>query len=151
MKTSFISLLIMVFTNSLFSQNERINCIIFVDGKLPTGIFDTHFSYIDNSGTTIIIDFDFMIGEIQLTSDNKKILDLLRPETEIKMAFSYKNYKGQICDYSGTIKAAFLNYDYLVIRITNLDKKTCDYYFGYSTPGEIKKFIKKEYNMFEDF
>ncbi len=151
MKTSLISILIMVCTNSLFTQNERINCIIFIDGKLPTGILEAYFSYKDNSGNTRILDFNYMIGEIQLTTENKKILDLLGSETEIKMNFSYKKYCGQICDYSGTIKVAFLNYDYLVIRITNLNKKTCDYYFGYSTPGEIKKFIKKEYNMFEDF
>ena len=151
MRTFIISILIMAFTPSLFSQNERINCIVFIDGKLPTGIYDEYFSYIDSSGSKRKLEFDYMIGEIKLSSENKKTLDLLGSDAEITMNLSYQKYNGQTYNYSGAIKVAFLNYDYLVIRITNLDKKTGEYYFGYSTPGEIKKFIKKEYNMFEDF
>ena len=151
MRTFIISILIMAFTPSLFSQNERINCIVFIDGKLPTGIYDEYFSYIDSSGSKRKLEFDYMIGEIKLSSENKKTLDLLKSDAEITMNLSYQKYNGQTYNYSGAIKVAFLNYDYLVIRITNLDKKTGEYYFGYSTPGEIKKFIKKEYNMFEDF
>ncbi len=151
MKALIISILIMASTLLLFSQNERINCIIFIDGKLPTGIYDGFFTYIDNSGNEKKIDFDYMIGEIQLSPKNKKALDSLQPNTEISMNFSYKMYHGQTYFYSGIIKVSFLDYSYLVIRITNLNKKTGEYYFGYSTPGETKKFIKKEYNMFEEY
>jgi len=151
MKTFIISILIAALAPSLFSQNERINCILFIDGKLPTGIYNTYFSYFDSSGNVRKVDFDYMIGEIQLSSDIKKTLDLLGPGAEITMNLSYKKYDGQSYIYSGCLKVAFLSYSYLVIRITNLNKKTGEYYFGYSTPGETKKFIKKEYDMFEDY
>lgn len=141
----------MALTPSLFSQNERINCTLFIDGKLPTGISDTYFSYIDSSGNMVKVDFDYMIGEIQLSPDNRKTLNLLGPGAAITMHLSYKKYDGHTYIYSGNLKVAFLSYSYLVIRITNLNKKTGEYYFGYSTPGETKKFIKKEYNMFEDY
>lgn len=141
----------MVLTPNLFSQDERINCVIFIDGKLPTGIYDEYFSYTDSSGNKRKIDFDYMIGEIKLSSKNKKALCLLGLDAEIEINLSYKKYNSRIYNYSGVIKVAFLNYDYLVIRITNLNKRTNEYYFGYSTPGETTKFIKQEYNMFEDF
>jgi hypothetical protein len=141
----------MSLSTTLLSQNERINCIVFIDGKLPSGVFDEYFIYTDSVGNLKKIDFEYAIGEIILSPDNKKTLDLLSPHADITINLSYKKYSGQVCTYSGAIKVAFLYYDYLVIRITNLDKKTGEYYFGYSTPGETKKFINKEYNMFEEF
>lgn len=151
MEKFIVSIFIAALIPSLYSQNERINCTVFIDGKLPLGIYDGHFSCIDSSGNSRRIDFDYLIGEMKLSFENKRTLELLGSDAEIRMNISYKQYDGITFNYSGTIKVAFLNYDYLIIRITNLDKKSGIYYFGYSTPCEIMKFIHEEYNMFEDF
>lgn len=140
-----------LFCNTSFSQEEKINCIIFIDGKLPTGISNEYFSFTDNIGNERKIDFQYTIGDILLTDTNAKKLWSLDKEDEIQMNLSYKNYDGETFSYSGKIKVAWLKYSYLVIRITNLNKKKGEYYFGFSTPDVIKKFIKKEYNMFEEY
>jgi hypothetical protein len=153
MRLLIICILIWCFNLSSFSQIERINCTIFIDGKLPDGswVYDEYFSYSDSLGVVKKIKFDYVLGEIQLTSENAKIIHSLSSEDTIIINFTHKKYKGGNFNYSGTIKVAWLSYQYLVIRITNLSKKKGDYYFGYSTPDVIKKFIKQEYNMFEDY
>lgn len=151
MKALIISILVLASTPLLFSQNARINCIIFIDGKLPTGIYNGFFNYNDVSGSVKKIDFDYMIGEILVSHENKKVIDSLQPITEISMNFSYRMYNGQTFSYSGILKVSFLTYNYLVIRITNLNKKKGEYYFGYSTPEVSKKFIRQEYDMFEKY
>lgn len=151
MKTFVIGIILLVFNVSLLAQNVSINCIVFVDGKLPTGISNTFFSISDSIGDETEIGFKYLVGEIQIDSSEMVKLNKLDPEAVITMYLTYKNYNGQSFNYKGDLRTRFLEYDYLVIRITNLNKKTGEYYFGYSTPNEIKKFIKKEYNMFEEF
>ena len=131
-----------------FSQNERINCIIFIDGKL-VGVNNGYFSYTDTLGIKQKIAFNYLIGDIELSSKDKKALDSLPADTKIKMNFSHEKYLGQVYNYSGEIEAAFFKYDYLVIRITNLNKRKGKYYFGYTTPYEIKKHIRQEHDVFE--
>jgi hypothetical protein len=153
MRLLVISLLLFVFNSFIFSQVNHVNCIIFIDGKLPEGswMYNEYFLYIDSVGNEKKIDFDYVIGEIQLTQENSNILHSLNPKDDLTINFTYKKYDGQTFIYSGVLKVAWLSYRYLVIRITNLNKKTGEYYFGYSTPGISKKLIKKEYNMFEDY
>lgn len=153
MKLLIISLLLSCFSSFAFSQNEHINCTIFVDGKLPGGswIYDEYFSYSDSTNSVVKIEFNYVTGEIQLSVDNANLIHTLRPENEITIHFTYKKYKGEIYTYSGNLRVAWLSNQYLVIRITNLNKKKGEYYFAYSTPGISKPFIKKEYNMFEEY
>lgn len=151
MRLLITGILVCLIGFSSFSQDEKVNCIVFIDGKLPTGIFDEYFLFIDSIGNEKRIDFQYSIGDILLTDENAKKLWALNKEDEVQMNLSYKNYEGKAFSYSGMIKVAWLQYSYLVIRITNLNKRKGEYYFGYSTPGVIKKFIKKEYNMFEEY
>lgn len=61
---------------SALSQTEHINCMIFINGKLPLGswIMDEYFSYSDSTGGLHKIDFYYVTGEIQLTQKNANIL-----------------------------------------------------------------------------
>ena len=153
MRFIFIILYIFSFYTYLYSQEEDINCIIFIDGKLPQGsnIYNTYFTVTDSIGDIKKINFSYEIGNILLTKDNSQLLFELEPKEEITINFKHKKYNGEEHSYAGNLKIEWLSYRYLIIRITNLNKKNSDYYFGYSTPGESKKFIKKEYNMFEDY
>lgn len=153
MRFAFIFIFIFIINSFVHGQEKDINCIIFIDGKLPDGswIYDTYFSYSDSAGNIKKINFSYEIGDIHLTKENSSLLSVLKPEEELAINFKHKKYSGKVYTYTGNLKIEWLNYRYLVIRITNLNKKNGDYYFGYSTPGESKKFIKKEYNMFEDY
>lgn len=153
MRLLYISILFFSFHSVIFSQEDHINCIIFVDGKLPagSGIYNSYFSYYDSIDNERKIDFRYVIGEIQLTEKNCKSLNSLNQNDSVFMNFSYRKYNGQTFTYSGVLKVAWLSYRYLVIRITNLKKKKGEYYFGYSTPDVSKKFIHKEYDMFEEY
>lgn len=153
MKISLIILCILSLNTCLYSQEEDINCIIFIDGKLPQGsnISNTYFTFSDSIGDIKKINFSYEIGNIQLSQENLRSLNLLKPGEEVTINFKEKKYNGEVYSYSGNLKVEWLYYRYLIIRITNLNKKKGDFYFGYSTPGESKKFIKKEYNMFEDY
>jgi len=153
MRFSFIILCILSLNTYLYSQEEDINCIIFIDGKLPQGsyISNTYFSFSDSIGDIKKINFSYEIGNIHLTQENSQSLNLLKSEDEVTINFKEKKYNGEEYSYYGNLKVKWLYYRFLIIRITNLNKKKGDYYFGYSTPGESKKFIKKEYNMFEHY
>lgn len=137
--------------SSVLSQEKRINCIIFIDGKLPgiSEIYNEHFTFSDSSNNDVKIDFEYIIGEMIFSDVNYYLLDSLNPDEEVTLNFSYRDMKGKEYYYSGELIKEWVFYRYLVIRITNLNKKKGEYYFGYSTPGISKMFIKKEYNMFD--
>lgn len=147
-----LSLFLFSINLSAHSQTEHINCIIFVDGKLPYGchISEGYFSYTDSIGGLQRIDFNYIIGEIHLKQENFIILQSLNVEDEISINFTHYEERAENSIYTGILKVEWLSYRYLIIRITTLNKKKGEYYFGYSTPGISKHFIKNEYYMFED-
>ena len=139
------------FVSIVFSQEKHVNCIIFIDGKLPgiSDIYDECFTFSDSSNIDVKIDFEYVIGEMIFSEANYLLLNSLDPTIKVTLDFKYRDMKGKEYNYSGELITEWIFYRYLVIRITNLNKKKGEYYFGYSTPGISKMFIKKEYNMFE--
>ncbi len=79
------------------------------------------------------------------------VLRKIKADDSVKVNFSNRQYDGKTFNYTGKLKVAWLNYRYLIIRVTNIDRKKGKYYFGYSTPEVSKKFIRKEYDMFEKY
>lgn len=144
MKYMFIIVMSILFTRV---SAQKYNCIIFIDGKMPYGITNSFFAFTDSLGNINRMNFDYHIGDIVLSNENNEILQNLKAEKSIEMHFTHE-YKGLLKSYFGEIAVGWLDYDYLVIRITNLRKG--EYYFAYSTPGVIKAWIKKEYKMIED-
>lgn len=146
----FLSFLLL--SSFTFAQSEKINCIIFIDGKLPQDnqIFDSYISFNDTNNIETIIDFDYVIGDIIIAEKNFIAISLINPLENITIHFSYKSFDGITFSYSGKIKSVLLKYRYFILRITNLNKRKKKYYFGYSSPGGSNSFIKKEYLMFEE-
>lgn len=145
-----ISLLFLISTGlHSYSQVCRINCIIFIDGKLPEGssLFNNKLHFSSDLGDQTI-EFDYVIGEIRLSSEDYRILEALDPKSEITIEYTWRKLNGRIITYSGVIQKHLLFYDFLIIRITNTNIRKAKYYFGYSTPLYDKVFHHKEYNMF---
>ena len=136
---------------SALSQTQHINCIIFIDGKLPYGshISNDYFSYSDSIGGLHKIEFNYIIGELELTQENFMILESLEPDDEISVNLTHYQDRTANDIYTGILKVELLRYGYLIIRITTLNKRKGEYYFAYSTSRVSKPFIKKEYHMFE--
>jgi hypothetical protein len=153
MKIIIIGAIFSLYCFTGLSQNHRINCTIFIDGKLPNGswMYNEYFVSIDSTGNEIKIDYKYVIGEIQLTPENANLIYALEPENTLTIYFTFKKYNGETYKYFGNIRAGWLNYEYLILRITNLNSKKGEFYFGYNMPGLIKPFIKAEYNMFEEY
>lgn len=149
MKIYFLLLVCLLFKSiDLFAQTNHINCIIFVDGKL-SGIEDSaYFTYMDSIGIEQKIYFDYTYGEIFLDSFNQKIL-LLNPCDIITIHLPRLDIKNNEHYYfEGDLAVCLLKYDYLIIRITNLNKKKGKYYFALSTPCIEGAWIRKEYDVF---
>ncbi len=68
MRTLVIILLFFTTNTFAISQNSHLNCIIFVDGKLPedSKIFNSYFSYNDSLDTEIKLSFKYIIGEFSV-------------------------------------------------------------------------------------
>jgi len=152
MKKPFLIIYLIFISLMAYSQSEHINCTIFIDGKLPDlDVLRGDFSFKDSTQKERIIPFEYVIGEIHLSSDDWKYLHSLAPQDDLCTNLTYKSKNGQKLHYTGLLKIAWLDYRYIIIRITNLNKKRDEFYFGVSTPGISTKFIKQEYNMFEDY
>jgi len=128
-----------------FSQ-VRINCTIFVDGKIPRRgtIMNGRFEISSEN-----IPFTYIVGEIHLDSFNVEKLKTLDDESIIDMRFTYLDNKYVKHQYSGEILKRWIFYEYLIINITNLSKRKNKFYFSYDTPAEIRKPNKNEYNPLE--
>jgi hypothetical protein len=154
MKVWIVIVLIQTFFSINHSSSEqRINCMIFIDGKLPEGsyIYNSYFTYTNNDGSLLQVGFNYVIGDIIINIDDLEILKSLNSNDLIELEFTWKKFDGKTFTYRGEIEQHDLFYDYLIIRITNLNKKKGKYYFGYSTPFSSSGFINKEHNIFMNY
>ena len=153
MKTLTIGVLILLSSIlNLNAQNRSVNCIIFIDGKIMKHEAITgYFSYTDSTNNQRRLDFNYEMGDLILSQENNYLISKLDHNSEIDINLTHHKLSGPDFSYTRKIIVDLLNYRYLVIRITNLNKKTGKYYFGYYSPGLIKPFIKEEYNMFEEY
>jgi hypothetical protein len=131
-----------VWIEMTFSQ-VRINCTIFVDGKIPSSGSIKDGQLVNNS---TIIPFTYIVGEIHLDSLDVETLKKLEDDSEINMKFSYFDREEKTHNYNGEILKRWLFYEYLVIKITNLNESKSEYHFSYDTPAESKIPIRNEYN-----
>jgi hypothetical protein len=131
------------------AQTNHFNCTVFIDGKLPDlDVLTGHFVYSDPNMKSQTIDFEYVVGEITMSSYNYLIISKLDPNSDIEIILNYKPVPNKNYQYKETLKVGWLFERYLVLRITNLNSCQAKYYFGYSAPSITKKFIRKEYNMF---
>ncbi len=153
MKYILITLLFISTGLTLNSDNNhyrvRLNIIVFLDGK----IIKTrgHFEYKNRKNQINQIPFEGTIGEMHLKKNDYNTLKDLKLKDSLCLVINHIPFSNDDIEvYKGKIfyPNSIFN-DFTVIRITNLNKRKNNYYFGISTPSVITPFIPQEYNMFE--
>lgn len=149
MKYRFLVTMLLLIWQNAISQCNHVNCIIFVDGKIPDCYTIRGFFEYDNGNLNEIINFDYSIGEMNFSTESKNFIDSLNDKEDIILNLNYLDLENRQFSYRKKMKVKHLRDIFLVIRITNLNIKKEEYYFGYSTYTHFDPLIKKEYNMFD--
>lgn len=132
----------------LNAQDKHINCLTFIDGKLPDRSVITGYFEVEDSIKNIRkFEFDYHIGEIRLTKKNDDDLKQLPFNQKILVSFLYRKEDNSLKKFETYILAGWLKSEYTIFRITTLKKGK--YYFGITGPNFSSEFIKKEYLMIE--
>lgn len=148
-----ILLLIFCFFQSLiiYSQYERINWIIFIDGKIPEKtVFNCELICYENSSKEKIINLEYTIGDIKILTEDLYYLkendSLLRDQLIMKLFFTEftKNSHNKYV-YSVRIYPKLLFNDYVVLRLNNIDKKKGICYQAISTDDWSNPWYKEPY------
>src|SRR5574344_16966 len=158
MKKIYLLIMILLSLN-VYSQNERINTVIFMDGKL-VDVDNAFFSYRDTLGIEHIMNFRSYYGEIQIKQEYyQKIISLESGFTEhcgntgkkpdsLFINFDITECQGQCkYHYKALIPPIYLYRSItgeLIIRITNLNKKKTKYDIRYTAGIWIEPWGKKE-------
>ncbi len=154
MRKVVIFIIFAIHSMVVYSQYESVNWIFFIDGKLPEStVFSGKFICFENTPKEKIIEFKYTIGDIKILTDdlnyikeNGDSIEKLTVELRYK-EFAKKSRNTYI--YSFDISSFFLlRFDYVVFRITNLDKKKGIFYLGYSTSEFDTVWYCKESRIF---
>ena len=94
---------------------------------------------------SIVVPFLYILGEIRIDSVNAITFDSIRDSSNITISFTHLNNRGNRQEYHLDINKNWLFYDYLLIRITTINKRNGSYHIGFNTPDFSTKYIKDEY------
>jgi len=140
-----------------FSQSERINWIIFIDGKIPQStVLTGEFICFEGMPKEKVIKFEYLVGDIQISEEdfryikeNGESLGLLKARLFYR---EFEKHTRNLYIYSFEIAPRLLLpiYDYVVLRITNINKKKGIFYLGYSTSYESTPWLNKESQIFKE-
>lgn len=159
MKKIVISIFFLFLVSCSFAQSEHINCIIFVDGKLPKpGTIKGFIEYNNEFNQKDTAIFYYYIPTIEFkATDFEKLqaiphtIDINNTDTtgitiHIKFQEYKKNYGYIWYHYSSRFPlTGLLNNAYIIFSITNFDKKKGTYYFDYNT-STFQKCWQEGYN-----
>ncbi|RLF56442.1 MAG: hypothetical protein DRN27_09635 [Thermoplasmata archaeon] len=154
MKKINFGLLLLIISTYLFGQDNSYNCSIFLDGKL-LNVNDCYFNVIDSLGFKKKIEFNSGGHEIYLCNKEDYAYLCLLPadtkiETHIKYFKKFKKVKKTQFDFTCLIQAKWLREEYLVIRITFLDKNKEKYYIACSSSSHEDSWLPHEPKIFID-
>ncbi|MBX2929413.1 MAG: hypothetical protein KF852_16400 [Saprospiraceae bacterium] len=134
----------------LGQEHETINCLIFINGKLPDGSsLLGNFKAVNEAGDTMTYNFEPNIGEIILYNQIKKELFSISDGSLLLVTIKHVDRYGRIREFSTSIKAEWLKWRFIILRITTF--KRGRYHFGISGPATSSEFIRQEYMMLEKF
>lgn len=149
MKGYFV-ILLMLFNPFIKTQgqSEPVNCIIFIDGKLPErSTIIGSFAIYDSLDQKKVIPFSYQIGDLTINTAERKELFSSPINQTIEVEIKHIDNQGKKTTYTTNIQVGWLKWSFIIFRITSLKKGA--YYFGISGPGFSSEFIKGEYNMFD--
>jgi hypothetical protein len=149
---TFLFFLFLTFYSFAQFQLENINCIILIDGKLPSHLsgFVEYNNEFNQKDTAI---FYYNIGLIRFKSTDFEKLRLLSDtaivytdttSVIIHLSFSewQKKYGRKTYHYSSSVPWIMLFYDRnssIILSITNFDKKKGTYYFDWMVSNMAKR------------
>jgi len=145
----------------LAQKNRVINCITFIDGKLPYHFFKGHLNYTDSIGNSDTIVFFCSIGELTFEQKDIDKLHSLQWNTPLIISLFYTEYIYTSPKREFVYTTDFFNVrlllvpDYIIFNIHNLNKKKNKYRFEVITSCAItipnknmhKIMRKKEYEL----
>jgi len=135
---------------STIGQTNGVNCVIFINGKLPyISVSTGYFSYQDSTNQKQTVPFDYTIGELNIEPVHASQLFSLPFDHLIEVTVIHNDFQGNRKPYTATIMAGWLKNNYIIFRITTFKKGK--YYFGISIPALSSEFIKGEYYIFESY
>lgn len=127
MKNKMLLMLLFVFTNlHLFSQDQlrRLNFVLLIDGKVPTGnISEGYFVIQDSIGKVISeVPFLYKIGGLEFNIPDFEKISSLPSKSTLLMKFKFTQPKAPFSQhyYSSYI---WLNTDYIIMNIFNKSKR----------------------------
>jgi hypothetical protein len=139
MKKVFTSMFFLFWAFFSFAQSEKINCIIFVDGKLPMpGTIKSFVEYNNEFNQKDTVYAYYYIPTIEFKSTDFEELKSLPCTTDITIHILFQEYQKKYgytwLHYSTPFDlTGLLNNTYIILSITNFDKKKGTYYFDYFT------------------
>lgn len=144
MRYTIIAIFIFYLT-SLLGQSERVNCILFVDGKLPDRSQILMEGLILCGKESDTIKFHYNIGEIRLSK-----VDFQKVKKSQKLAFLIRHFRNDLFrrSYRIDIRSSWVENDYLILRIHNSGS---GYTSGITTSGFSSEFSAEEYYMLDDY
>lgn len=151
MKTLINAIVLVLMFNNISAQNQsRLNITIFFDGILinTNGQFEFQMA-----NETKVIPFSYVIGDLFLSPENYNILKEISVEDSLYIVLHHKSYKGIETTLKGNILNPHQLFEpYCIVRFTTINRRKQQYYFGLSSPGFSKAFLKrKEYFMLETY
>ncbi len=130
MKKVFVILVSMLYYSVLHSQYEHIDCIILIDAQLPTRVLS---GQIIHSSDTV--NFIYMPGDIMIRTEKMDILNSFHDTTIVTLNLNhtefYKHQHKKNFNYKTSLSLGWLRRkgDFLILNITNFNKKKSIYYF----------------------
>jgi hypothetical protein len=153
MKKVLIFIVFVVCCLASYSQSERINWIIFIDGKLSeTTVLSGKIICFENTLNEKIIDFEYAIGGIIVSTDDlnyiKENYDSIKKIT-VKLYYQeFTKKTSNLYIYPFDVSPTLLSSSYVVLRIFNFDKKKGTFHFGYTTDEYSTFWYHKEPHIF---
>ena len=154
MKYLILLVAFVYFSLTLFSQKESINWIVFIDEKIPDQtMLNGEIICFEGTIKEKIINFEYIIGDIKVEKTDINYIKENIENTEtltIKLYYKENVKETQILYiYSFKIPLRLLfKYSYVVLEITNINKKKGIFYFDYLSEYEKTVRLRKKHGLF---
>lgn len=130
-----------------FSQTEKLNCIISIDGKVPRSSYISNLYLVIENEEKRIVKFRYVFGDFILDSADYQLL-LNNKDKKATINFDLYMRGEDNKKYKGDIDVNILFDNYCLIEITNL--KRDKYRFGYSSSSICTVLTKKDKTILLD-
>lgn len=120
-------LLLTLLTNKAFGQDscDRLRFVLLIDGRVPVAnVYESWFEVKDGASLKKI-PFNYEVGSLSFSDNGYKELKALGPDTEVVIRFRYHQFEPKSAEllYEKSLKAGWLNQQYLILTVYNYSNK----------------------------